>query len=172
MNFGFKLVLFKTWLFINSGTLHKFLEISETSLEWRLLWSYIFTDVIKRCTPKTKHWLHVTNGSSSYPWLSRSFRVVNEMKSCHYLLYEEKIKTVLILTYDMLHIILLHIILYVSSVQFSHSLMSNSLWPMDCSTPGLPVHHQLLEFTQTHVHWVSDAIQPSPPLLSPSLMNI
>ena len=39
--------------------------------------------------------------------------------------------------------------------------------PMDCSTPGLPVQHQLLEFTQTHVHWVSDAIQPSHPLLSP-----
>ena len=39
---------------------------------------------------------------------------------------------------------------------------------MDCSTPGLPVHHHLLEFTQTHVHGVSDAIQPSHPLLSPS----
>ena len=39
---------------------------------------------------------------------------------------------------------------------------------MDCSTPGLPVHHQLPEFTQTHVHWVGDAIQPSHPLLSPS----
>ena len=39
---------------------------------------------------------------------------------------------------------------------------------MDCSTPGLPVHHQLLEFAQTHVHWVSDAIQPSHPLASPS----
>ena len=39
---------------------------------------------------------------------------------------------------------------------------------MDCSTPGLPVHHQLLEFTQTHVQWVSDAIQPSHFLLSPS----
>ena len=39
---------------------------------------------------------------------------------------------------------------------------------MDCSTPGLPVHHQLPEFTQTHVHWVGDAIQSSPPLLSPS----
>ena len=35
---------------------------------------------------------------------------------------------------------------------------------MDCSTPGLPVHHQLPEFTLTHVHWVSDAIQPSHPL--------
>ena len=39
---------------------------------------------------------------------------------------------------------------------------------MDFSMPGLPVHHQLLEFTQTLVHWVSDAIQPSPSLLSPS----
>ena len=40
--------------------------------------------------------------------------------------------------------------------------------PMACSTPGLPVHHQLLEFTQTQVCWVSDAIQPSHPLLFPS----
>ena len=40
--------------------------------------------------------------------------------------------------------------------------------PMNRSTPGLPVHHQLLEFTQTHVHWVSDAIQPSHPLSSSS----
>ena len=39
---------------------------------------------------------------------------------------------------------------------------------MDCSTPGSPVHHQIPEFTQTHVHWVSDAIQPSHPLSSPS----
>ena len=40
--------------------------------------------------------------------------------------------------------------------------------PMACSTPGLPVHHQLLESTQTHVRWVGDAIQPSHPLSSPS----
>jgi len=40
--------------------------------------------------------------------------------------------------------------------------------PMKCSTAGLPVHHQLLEFTQTHVHWVRDAIPQSHPLLSPS----
>ena len=39
---------------------------------------------------------------------------------------------------------------------------------MNHSTPGLPVHHQLPEFTQTHVHWVADAIQPSHPLSSPS----
>ena len=40
--------------------------------------------------------------------------------------------------------------------------------PKDCSTPDFPVHHWLLEFTQTHVHWFSDAIHPSHPLLSPS----
>ena len=40
--------------------------------------------------------------------------------------------------------------------------------PMDWNTSGLPVHHQLPEFTQTHVHWVDDAIQPSHPLSSPS----
>jgi len=40
-------------------------------------------------------------------------------------------------------------------------------YPMDCSMPGFPVHHLLLELTQTHVHQVGDAIQPSPPLLSP-----
>ena len=40
--------------------------------------------------------------------------------------------------------------------------------PMNCSTPGLPVHHQHPEFTQTHVHRVGDAIQPSYPLSSPS----
>ena len=76
---------------------------------------------------------------------------------------------------------------HASSVQFSCSVVSNSLvyvlpkraqcptlWdPMDCSTPGLPVHHQLLEFTRTHVHRVSDAIQHlilcRPLLLLPSI---
>ena len=56
------------------------------------------------------------------------------------------------------------------SVQFS-SVSQSCLTvcdPMDCSMPGLPVHHQLLEFTQTLVHWVGDAIQPSHPLSSPS----
>ena len=41
--------------------------------------------------------------------------------------------------------------------------------PMNCSTPGFPVYHQLLEFTQTHVHWVRDTIQPFHPLLPTSL---
>ena len=56
------------------------------------------------------------------------------------------------------------------SVQFSSVAQSCPTFcdPMNWSMPGLPVHHQLLEFTQIHVHWVSDAIQPSHPLLSPS----
>ena len=59
---------------------------------------------------------------------------------------------------------------YTKSVQFS-SVSQSCLTlcnPMNRSTPGLPVHHQLPEFTQTHVHRVGDAIQPSHPLLSPS----
>ena len=57
---------------------------------------------------------------------------------------------------------------HTSSVQFSHSDVSNSLWPHESQHARLPVHHQLPEFIQTHVHWVGDAIQPSHPLLSPS----
>ena len=58
----------------------------------------------------------------------------------------------------------------VGSVQFSSVTQScPTLWyPMNHNTPGLPVHHQLPEFIQTHVHWVGDAIQPSHPLSSPS----
>ena len=54
------------------------------------------------------------------------------------------------------------------SVQFSSSVMSDSLQPMNHSMPGLPVHYQLPESIQTHVHQVGDAIQPSHPLSSPS----
>ena len=56
----------------------------------------------------------------------------------------------------------------ISSVPFSRLVVSDPLDPMNRSTPGLPVHHQLLEFIQTHVHWVSDATQSSHPLSSPS----
>ena len=57
------------------------------------------------------------------------------------------------------------------AIKFSHSVSQSCLTlcnPMDYSTPGFPVHHQLLELTQTHIHQVSDTIQPSHPLLSPS----
>ena len=66
-------------------------------------------------------------------------------------------------------------------MRFQFSLVAQSCQtlcnPMDCSTPGLPVHYQLPEFTQTHVHWVGDTIQPShlchplflPPSIFPSI---
>ena len=59
---------------------------------------------------------------------------------------------------------------FCASVQFSSVAQSCATLcdPMNCSTPGLPVHHQLPGFTQTHVRQVGDAIQPSHPLLSPS----
>ena len=61
-------------------------------------------------------------------------------------------------------------LIHCSSVQFSSVAQSCPTLcdPMDCSTPGLPVHHQLLEPTQTHVHCVGDALQLSHPLSSPS----
>ena len=61
-------------------------------------------------------------------------------------------------------------VLHILSVQFSSVTLSclTLCDTMNHSTPGLPVHHQLPESTQTHVHWVSDAIQPSHPLSSPS----
>ena len=58
------------------------------------------------------------------------------------------------------------------TVQFSHQSCPTLCNPMDCSTPGLPVHHQLSEFTQTHVHWVGDTIHLilcRPLLLLPSI---
>ena len=58
----------------------------------------------------------------------------------------------------------------ISSVRFS-SVSQSCLTlcdPMDCSTPGFPIHHELMQFTQTHMHRVGDAIQPSRLLLSPS----
>ena len=53
-------------------------------------------------------------------------------------------------------------------IQFSHSVVSDSCDPTNRSTPGLPVHPQLLQSTQTHVHRVGDATQPPHPLSSPS----
>ena len=66
-----------------------------------------------------------------------------------------------------------YILICKSSFQFS-SVAQSCLTvcdPMNHSTPGLPIHHQLLESTQTHVHWVNDAIQPSHPLLSSCLQS-
>ena len=60
-----------------------------------------------------------------------------------------------------------HKLYYVQFISVTQSFLT-LCDPMNCSTPGLLVHHQLLKFTQTHVHWVGDAIQPSHPLAPPS----
>ena len=75
-----------------------------------------------------------------------------------------------ILLVSNLHYLFPAVCLVIGLVQFSSAAQSCPPLcdPMDCSMPGLCVHHQLPEFTQTHVHGVSDAIQPSHPLLSPS----
>ena len=64
---------------------------------------------------------------------------------------------------------MMHVFTFIPYLQFSSVQSCLTLCdPMNCSTPGLPVYHQLPESTQTHVHRVSDAIQPSHPLSSPS----
>ena len=73
------------------------------------------------------------------------------------------------------HVIVFHSKYPMSVISFSSVQLLSHVWlcdPMDHSMPGLPVHHRLLEFTQTHVHWVSDAIQlPHPLLLPPSIFS-
>ena len=67
-----------------------------------------------------------------------------------------------------IHIRTPHSIISKSKILESCLSSVDQSWPEDYSAPGLPVHHQFPELAQIHVHWVSDAIQPSPPLLSPS----
>ena len=62
----------------------------------------------------------------------------------------------------------IYIYIYISSSNSVTQLCPPLCNPMNCSTSVLPIHHQLLDSTQTHAHWVGDAIQPSHPLLSPS----
>ena len=85
---------------------------------------------------------------------------VHWFSSCSHFLYEALISTVIMLKHKKLK--------WLVSVSSVTQLCPTLCDPMNCSTPGLPIHHQLLEFTQTHVHWVSDAIQSYHPLLSPS----
>ena len=94
----------------------------------------------------------VSNSGSTNPWMSMYPPV-------------SKINTWLILFY-----LFPPTLTFPTTTQFSSvaQLCPTLCDPMNLSTPGLPVHHQLPEFTQTHVHWIGDAIQPSHPLSSPS----
>ena len=101
----------------------------------------------------------------SIPWLYQTTDTFNSSELLQHCLYHLFGKYHL-LSYTVY--LILHMNIF--SVQFSSVAQSCPTLcdPMNHSTPGLPVHHQLPEFTQTHVHQVGDAIQPSHPLLSPS----
>ena len=83
---------------------------------------------------------------------------MSEATACTHNFFSRKEKGKKILSYECI----------IPSVSSVTHLCPTLCYPLNCSTPGLPVHYQLPEFTQTHVHWVSDAIQTSHPLPSPS----
>ena len=108
--------------------------------------------------------------TKSLPW-SKSYSSKEETNTCLLLI----IIIVVVITCNTFVVFWAKCCFYLSiypllSVQFSSVAhpCQTLCDPMDCSTPALPVHHQLSEVTQTHVHWVGDAIQPSHPLPSPS----
>ena len=111
-------------------------------------------------------WLYAfadpTNSFSTGKYWETKFQEVSKSKTC--------ICCALATIYIYLHCIYHVLTFYSVRIKFSSVAQSCPTLcnPMDCSTPGFPVHHQLPELTQTHVHRVGDAIQSSHPLLSPS----
>ena len=122
-----------------------------------------------------KSWFHIFKAIWSQiisstllfsPLWQRRLSTMNKACQSHFLLVSALL--FLLEALHVMHIKYFHLIF--SSLQFSSVAQScpTLFDPMNCSMPGLPVHHQLPEFTQAHVHRVRDAIQPSHPLLSPS----
>ena len=109
--------------------------------------------------------IFLTQGSNHGSLIGRRILYSEPSEKPNYKLPATK-TTIIIFHHMVLHIHNVKIL----SVQFSSVAQSCPTLcdPMGCSMPGLPVHHQLPEFTQTHVHRVGDAIQPSHPLSSPS----
>ena len=152
------------------------------SFPWKLRWCHFsFISLVKAATEPTHirgHRPHLfMGGASKNLWLSVNhgsgfFLSFSFSSFCHHpVLPPPVIKMYGIITvYQTLCLVFQQHIRERSSIQFSSVAQSCPTLcdPMNRSTPGLPVHHQLPEFTQTHVHWVSDAIQPSHPLSSPS----
>ena len=107
--------------------------------------------------------LSITNSWSLLKLMSiTSVMTSNHLILCHPLLLLASI-------FPSIRVFSNELVLHISSVQFSSVTQSCPTLcdPLNRSTPDLPVHHHLPEFTQTHVHWVGDAIQPSYPLSSP-----
>ena len=111
------------------------------------------------CPLQWKHWVFITGPpGKSPPFFNQMHVLVSQLKD----VANKRKKTTKPLESERFNL--------EPSVQFSSVTQSylTLFDPMDCSMPGLPVLHQLPEPAQTHVHWVSDAIQPSHPLSSPS----
>ena len=124
--------------------------------------------------PLEEHGNHVSVLSWRTPWTGPSGRLWSigsqRVRQNQSDLARMRVRTHTHILYYIIFSMFYYNILNISSVQFSSVTQSCPILcdSMNRSTPGLPVHHQLLEFTQTHVHRVGDAIQPSHPLLSPS----
>ena len=122
------------------------MDVSNMTLH---IWGYIFLDITLMCKPLYPNPYRISSVHFSRSVVSDSLRPHGQEHSrppCPSPIHTES-----------------------DQIRLDQSL--SRVWlcdPMNHSTPGLPVHHQLPEFTQTHVHQVSDAIQPSHPLLSPS----
>ena len=132
--------------------------MSINNIYWKLClnidcWSPRFQLIRDLCLIKKGGFSRIERGTCNPMFISASFKTARTWKQSRCPLADERIRK-----------------LWYISVQFS-SVAQSCLTlcdPMNLSTSGLPVHHHLPEFTQTHVHQVSDAIQPSHPLSSPS----
>ena len=131
-----------------------------------LHWRQILYHLSHKERPRIREWVaYPSSRGFSQPrnWTGVSCSLVDAndqagLEAIGYFLNSWKINSALLYT--------IVIVQFSSVVQSCPTLCD----PMSRSTPGLPVHQQLPEFTQTHVHWVGDAIQPSHPLSSPSYL--
>ena len=128
-----------------------------------LVWQPTPALLPEKCYGQRSWWTTVHEGRKES---DTTQRLNNNKYKNKYKLHSFRVKKTALLLIKLLKTIYIFI-----SINHSSSVAQSCLTlcdPMNQSTPGLPVHHQLPEFTQTHVHRVCDAIQPSPPLSSPS----
>ena len=156
LSLGFKIYLYIwVWISLNLSCL-RFTEFLEyISLCLLPLWGILSTFI----------WMLSNSSIFFFSWDS------DNMSTRSYIQFHRSLSLWFCVTYaDFFSCSNCMVSIVLSSVQFSSVVQSCPTLcnPMECNTPGLPVHHQLPEFTQTHVHWVSDAIQPFHPLSSPS----
>ena len=143
----------KVWSLGWEDSLEEGMAIHSSILVWRILWTE---------EPGVLHSMGLQSVRHS----------LSDLAHTHAYLYCHFVNCLWAVFQSFLFLSSLTILLFGLMTFFQFSSVTESCLtlcdPMKHSTPGLPVHHQLLEFTQNHVHWVCDAIQPSHPLSSPS----